>query len=40
MSDKINSKKEFFWVVLVISSVVVIASFGLLSCKGPEKDKK
>jgi len=40
MSDKINSKRQFLWIVLVMSSVVVIASFGLLSCKGPEIDKR
>jgi len=39
MSDPINSKSQFIWIVLVMSSVVVIASLGLLSCKGPEVDK-
>lgn len=39
MSDQINSKSQFIWIVLVMSGVVVIASFGLWSCKGPEVDK-
>lgn len=39
MSDQINSKSQFIWIVLVMCSVAVIASFGLLSCKGPEVDK-
>ncbi len=39
MSDQINSKSQFIWIVLVMSSVVVIASFGLWSCKGPKTDK-
>jgi len=39
MNSQINSKSQLFWVVLVMSSVIVIASFGLLSCKGPEVDK-
>ena len=39
MSDQINSKSQFIWIVLVMSSVVVIASFVLWSCKGPEVDK-
>ena len=39
MSDQINSKSQFIWIVLVMSSAIVIASFGLWSCKGPEVDK-
>ncbi|MDH4218320.1 MAG: TRAP transporter TatT component family protein [Candidatus Aminicenantes bacterium] len=39
MSIQINSKSQFIWTVLVMSSVVVMASFGLWSCKGPEVDK-
>jgi len=38
MKSQINSKRQFLWIVLVMFSVVV-ASFGLLSCKGPEVDK-
>ena len=36
MKSQSNSKSQFIWVVLV---TVVMASFGLLSCKGPEADK-
>jgi tetratricopeptide (TPR) repeat protein len=39
MNSQINSKRQFLWIVLVMFSVVVIASLGLLSCKGPELDK-
>jgi tetratricopeptide (TPR) repeat protein len=39
MNSQNNSKRQFLWIVLVMSSVVAIASFGLLSCKGPEVDK-
>lgn len=39
MNSQINSKRQFLWIVLVMSSTVAIASFGLLSCKGPEVDK-
>jgi len=39
MNSRINSKRQFLWIVLVMFSTVVIASFGLLSCKGPELDK-
>jgi len=39
MNSQNNSKRQFLWGVLVISSFVIIASFGLLSCKGPEVDK-
>jgi len=39
MSDQINSKCQFLWIVLAMSSAVAIASFGFWSCKGPEADK-
>ncbi len=39
MSDQSNSNSQCIWKVLVMFGVVMIASFGLWSCKGPEVDK-
>lgn len=39
MSDQVHSNSQSIWKVLAMSGVVVIACFGLWSCKGFELDK-